>query len=109
MVEVPAALQSFMATRDNRLSKSLGYPPSEITESFRRLLEYGSVRVGGRASCGSGSHPSWKVFQAWNEVVRKARQLGYAIEETDLKQKNGWATNNGGFWEEREYRLNPNP
>lgn len=98
-------LQSYIATRDKRVAKLRGYNTTPMAENFRQLLERGSVRVGGRATSGPKTDPTWIEFGLWNEVVRKARKLGYVIEETDIKHDNAWATKCGGFWNEREYKL----
>jgi hypothetical protein len=46
------------------------------------------------------------AYRAWNEVVRKARALGYQITEERVRGiKNSWATLSGGFWDETEYKL----
>ena len=106
---VPQALQSFIATRDRRCLKASGWNPSEISTPFHELLKFGRVTVGGRATCGSSADPSWVRFCAWREVVKKARQLGYEIDETNIPQKNAWATKAGGFWDECEYVLRRTP
>lgn len=102
---MPAALSSYIATRDRRIAKLRGYDLSPMHKSFAQLLERGCVNVGGRASCGSPVDPTWVELMCWNEIVRKARRLGYAIEEISLKQDNAWATKSGGFWQESEYRI----
>jgi hypothetical protein len=98
-------LQSYIDTRDRRIAKSRGYDLSPMARNFKELLEFGRVRVGGRATSGPVTDPTWVEFGLWNEIVRKARKLGYVIEETDIKHDNAWATKCGGFWNEREYKL----
>ena len=102
---VAPALASYMATRDKRIAKFWPHYPAYITGLFEELMARGSVKVGGRSTCG-GSDPTLTALRCWNEVVRKARSFGYAItEETCQGQRNAWATRGGGFWSESEYRL----
>jgi hypothetical protein len=74
-------------------------------EAFTELRRKGAVTMGGRSTCGAYLDPTWEAFCAWNEIVRKARALGYKIEEAEVKHGNGWATKAGGFWVERVYTL----
>jgi hypothetical protein len=97
---IPAELQSFIASRDKRLSKDRSWSQARLAETFAVLLDRGVVSLDGKVPFGSYIDPSWKVFMAWREVVKKARQFGYSIAEQDIK----YATDNGG-WDEREYRL----
>lgn len=98
-------LKSFIATRDRRIAKRSPWMTSPLAEAFGSLLTGGAVKMGGRATCGSTVDPTWSDFCAWNEVVRKARALGYEIAEEPVKHGNGWATKAGGFWDERVYKL----
>lgn len=98
-------LRSYMATRDRRLAKDRPWSPQPLAEIFAALMTRGVVRVGGRATCGAHTDPTWTEFRLWNEVVRKAGQLGLQIEQLDIKQPNGSPTRSGGFWNESEYRL----
>ena len=104
-MEIPAALQSYIATRDKAMAKDTPWSPTPLADLFSELVSRGTVRMGGRATCGSSTDPTWKAFTKWNEVVSKARKLGIAIEEQPIKHGNGWATKAGGFWDEREYRI----
>ena len=98
-------LKSFIATRDQRIAKRSPWMKAPLAEAFSSLLTSGAVKMGGRATCGSTVDPTWADFGAWNEVVRKARKLGYEIAEEPVKHGNGWATKAGGFWDERIYTL----
>ena len=102
-------LRSFIATRDRRAAKDTPWSPTPLSAHFGDLTAGKTVKVGGRASCGGRVDPTWTAFTLWGEVVRKARALGYQIEETNIKHGNGWATKGGGFWDEREYRLTGYP
>jgi hypothetical protein len=98
-------LLSFIATRDKRVAKDRPWDSTPLLNAFNELLAKGSVRMGGRTTCGNYADPTWRVYSAWNEVVRKARSLGFAIEEVSVKHGNGWATKAGGFWDEADYKL----
>lgn len=102
---IPPALEKYIATRDRRMSLLFGYAKTTLRDDFTRLIQGGTVRVGGRASCGGKPDPSWVEFQAWGQIIRKAASLGIAVEATPIKHGNGWATKNGGFWQENDYRL----
>lgn len=104
-MEIPAPLQSYIATRDRALAKDTPWSPTPLAAHFNELITRGVVKVGGRATCGSYTDPTWKAFRKWNEVVSKARKLGIAIDEQPIKHGNGSPTRSGGFWDEREYRL----
>lgn len=102
---VPEQLRKFIETRDRRVMKASGWRDAAISETFRKLLVTGSVVVGGRSSCGGKVDPTWVEFTAWNEVVQKARALGFDISKAPIKHGNAWATKCGGFWDENEYTL----
>ena len=105
MSEIHPKLQAYIATRDRRIAKDRPWDRAILSNHMAELLRNGVVKVGGRASCGGKVDPTWIEFGLWNEIVRKARTLGMEIEESDMRHGNGWATKNGGFWDEREYRL----
>jgi hypothetical protein len=102
---ISPALDSFIATRERRISKAFGYSRTSVRESFERLLAGQVVRVGGRATCGGKVDPSWVEFVAWQEIIRKAATAGLRVEVTPVKHGNGWATKAGGFWDENDYQL----
>lgn len=98
-------LASYIATRDRKIATFWPHAPNHLRDLFGELLTRGVVRVGGRSSCGGSDH-TMTALRLWNEVVRKAREIGYDIKETDSRgQRNAWATRGGGFWNESEYCL----
>jgi hypothetical protein len=109
LLELAAELSAYIGTRDRRIAKEQPWNTTPLLDYFKEMLAKGSVRVGGRATCGSYADPTWRAFRAWNEVVSKARKLGIAVAEEHIKHKNAWATKAGGFWDEREYHTSPNP
>lgn len=96
-------LEKYIATRDKRMKNPLSATP--LREQFQELQLRGEVEVGGRASCGSGVDPTWLFFTAWNEIVSKAKSLGYDIDSTAVKHANGSPTRSGGFWNSNIYTL----
>lgn len=105
VMDVPAALASYIDTRDKRIAKFWPHNHNFLREQFQELLSRGVVRIGVRSSCGS-LDPTMAAFSMWNEVVRKAKRLGFQISEENVGgQRNAWATRAGGFWNESEYRL----
>ena len=98
-------LESYIATRDRKIAKFWPHEPNCLRNQFIEMMQRGTIRVGGRSTCG-GSDPTMHAYRAWNEVIRKARSLGYSITVTDCSQQgNAWATRGGGFWNESEYRI----
>lgn len=105
VLALPQKLVSFIATRDRKVEKFWPHSPNHLADLFGELLSVGVVTVGGRSTCG-GSDPTMSALRMWNEVVKKARSLGYAITENQVRGlANAWATRGGGFWNESEYRL----
>lgn len=100
-------LAAFIATRDRMIAVFQPWNTTPLKDYFATLLKDGLVIVGGRTSCGGKVDPTWKIFAAWGEVVRKARKLGYQISDLNIPQKNGSPTRSGGYWDEYEYRLSP--
>jgi len=98
-------LLGFIATRDKRIAKDRPWSPTPLIDAFAELVAKGVVTMGGRVTCGGAPDPTWKVLQAWKEVVRKARTFGYEIVEEPVKHGNAWATKAGGFWNESKYHL----
>src|SRR4051812_12163378 len=98
-----AKLESYIATRDKRMKNPITATP--LRKQFDELLERGQVEVGGRASCGGSVDPTWLFFTAWNEIVRKAKALGYFIEIESVKHANNSPTMAGGFWNSNIYKL----
>lgn len=90
-------LAAFIATRDRAIAVFQPWNTTPLRDYFATLLTCGLVVVGGRTSCGGAADPTWKIFAAWGEVVRKA----------NIPQKNGSPTRAGGYWDEYEYRLSP--
>ena len=78
----------------------------KISELVSELLEKKHVTVGYRTTCGSQIDQTQKDFQMFREVVSRLKKDGFHIEESrGEKQKNGYATNNGGFWGERVFTV----
>ena len=106
---MPPALAKYIATRDRRIEKTRSWDRRAMSGIWLDLMRNKSVKVGGRATCGTSADPSWAQFVAWGEIVKKAKSLGYVIRVAPIKQKNRWATNSGGFWDENEYVLESTP
>lgn len=50
-------LASYIATRDKRIAKLQPWSPTPLSDLFHELLARGTVKVGGRATCGPVSAP----------------------------------------------------
>jgi hypothetical protein len=106
LISINPKLEKYIATRDRKIHTKRGYQIGQpLLEAFSTLLEKGEVLVGGRASCGGATDPTWVELTLWNEVVSKAKTLGYSIRVESIKQKNAYATIAGGFWHENKYLL----
>jgi len=79
----------------------------KISDQINELFEKGRLIVGYRTTCGaSGIDETQKDFSMFREVVKRLNKDGFIItEEKGEKQKNGYATNNGGFWDEKLFTL----
>ena len=104
-MSMPTALTSYIATRDKALHKKGHFQADALTRNWQQLEKFGTVEVGGRASCGGKPDLSWVEFCAWQEIVKKAQQLGIAITVTRKIFGNGWATKAQGFWDANVYTL----
>jgi hypothetical protein len=103
MSKIVPQLQKYIATRDARYNKQYEWFGSDLLNAFTTLVEEGAVTFGGRASCGGKVDPSWVRFSMFNEIVAKAKRMGYGITVSSIKQKNRYASDSGGFWHENEY------
>lgn len=99
------SLLTYIATRDRQLEKVSVIYDSELFKTFEELLHYKFVIVGGRTSCGGRVDPTWVKFTKWNEIIAKAKKLGYQINIENIKQPNKSPTMAGGFWNENKYTL----
>jgi len=97
------ALEKYIATRDRKMKDPISNTP--LRERFNELLARGKVEVGGRSSCGPRVDPTWTLFTAWNEVIKKANALGYRISVTPVKHGNKSPTMAGGFWYSNIYEF----
>lgn len=95
-------LQKYIAARDKNLKSWQAHP---LLDHFNKLLKQGEIEVGGRSTCGSSVDPTWKEFNFFNEIVKKANSLGYEITVEPVKHGNGWATKSGGWWHSNIYKL----
>ncbi len=103
MTAIPVALEKFIATRDKRQKDPVSDSP--LRERFEELLSRKRIEVGGRSSCGGSVDPTWRLFTAWNEIVKKANSIGLAITITPVKHGNKSPTMAGGFWHSNIYEL----
>ena len=98
-------LQSYIRTRDNRLEKAGCWKKSPLQESWDALLNNKRLVKGGRTSCGKGTDITWTEFCFFNEIVRKANDIGYNIKVTSVTCKNSSPSRSGGFWNENLYEV----
>ena len=101
--QTPSALEKYIQTRDRMLHKKGHFQADALTRSWQKLMQFGQIEVGGRASCGGAPDLSWVEFTAWQEIVRKAQGLGVDITVIPVKSGNGWATKARGFWDANVY------
>lgn len=82
-----------------------GYPSNTLRQWLATLIDRGSVEVGWRESCGH-TDLTLKVYREWLKIVKSLKRAGFNIVEERIKHKNGYASNNGGFWNSIIYSLN---
>jgi len=104
-MNLPEQLKKYIDTRDAMLVKKGHYENDLLINTFSELVVRKEINFGGRASCGGKTDLTWTAFMAWQEIVRKARKLGFEINVESIKQKNGSPTRSGGFWDENKYTL----
>ena len=102
-ISIPATLEKYIATRDKKQKNPISITP--LREQFDELLSRGKVEVGGRSSCGSGVDPTWLLFTAWNEIVKKANTIGFLISVTSVKHGNKSPTMAVGYWYSNVYEV----
>lgn len=107
MAAIPDVLAKFIATRDRKQKHPVTATP--LRETFEELLHRGRVEVGGRSSCGGATDPTWKMFTAWNEIVKKASALGFHINTHAVKHGNKSPTMAQGYWYSNIYELVKKP
>lgn len=89
---------------DARASKALGFDATPVSDWLAALRRGERVEVGWRECCGT-THPTAKVRREWLRVVKALRKGGATVAEEPVKHKNGYATNNGGFWNSVIYSM----
>jgi hypothetical protein len=82
------------------------YDFNKITEYIADLNRNGYTQVGYLSSCGS-THSTLKIFRLWLKAVKLIEKQGFVFTKEDVKQKNAYATINGGFRTETKYTLAP--
>jgi len=61
------------------------------------LVKTGRVEVGWRECCGKTDSTMYQ-HREWVKIVSMLRKDGVVVNEEQVKHKNAYATNNGGFW-----------
>jgi hypothetical protein len=98
------AIRAYAEKQDTLLHRHPMYLGELITGYLNTLIAKGSVEVGYRESCGP-THITLHTHRAWTKVVSRLRKSGFVIREENVKHKNRYATNNGGFWRSIIYTL----
>lgn len=96
-------IQDKIDAADAKLNKIAGFCSNNIASYFTCLIQTGSVEVGYRAQCGS-THITQKTFSEFVKIISILKKEGFEIYEERQKHKNGYATNNGGFWNSIVYK-----
>ena len=95
---------SAIEAADAKINAKLGYPSNTLAAWWTTLTKTGSVEVGWRECCGS-THMTAKHRAEWLKIVKKLERAGVRLLVERVKHKNGYATNNGGFWNSEIFRL----
>lgn len=80
------------------------YDFDKITSYIADLNKNGWTQVGYLSSCGT-THPTLKIFRLWVKAVKLIEKQGITLTKEDIKQKNAYATTNGGFRTETKYSI----
>ena len=94
-----------IADADAKLNKKQGYSANCISGFYDTLQKTGCVEVGWRECCGT-RHITATIRAEWVKIVKAIKQSGTSISVEPVKHKNGYATNNGGFWNSEIFRIN---
>lgn len=68
-----------------------------LADSAEKLIAGKAVEVGYRATCGC-TDQTLKDYRVFQKFIAALRYEGIEVRETLVKHGNGYATNNGGFW-----------
>lgn len=93
--------------QDEALNKRAGWNTNDLKRYLEELLEFGTVEVGWRQSCGY-TDPTMYTARGWQKVLKALRSEGAKISEERIKHDCYWATKCGGFWTSTRYTLNTN-
>lgn len=95
---------SAIEAADAKINAKLGYTSNTLAGWWATLTKTGSVEVGWRECCGA-THMTAKHRAEWLKIVKKLERAGVRLLVERVKHKNGYATNNGGFWNSEIFRL----
>lgn len=76
---------------------------SLYNDHVREFLENGSTKVGYLQSTKGGEKRGVLVYKAFNKFINKMFENNCLVLQEDIKHKNAYATNNGGFYNEVKY------
>ena len=97
-------VEAFIAKKDLILNKRAGWDKNDLAGYVNKLMEFGTIEVGYRATCGC-TDATRHVWDKWVMVLKKLRADGFEISEEKQKHGNAYATDSGGFWESTVYTL----
>jgi hypothetical protein len=100
VIEITAKIQKLNSSA-NLLD---AWESNDILSSINKLNTYKEVSVGYRAQCGS-THITQKKYRLWLSVLKEIQKQNIIINVENIKQKNAYATTNGGFWFEFKYTM----
>lgn len=89
---------------DARLTKRSGYTMTDTRRALENLMQFGSVEVGRRHSCGR-TDPTMYIYREWQKVLKAASKAGICISAESVKHGNAYATSKGGFWASEIYTV----
>ncbi len=101
---IPGSVLSAIEAADAKINAGLGYTSNTLAGWWATLTKTGSVEVGWRECCGT-THMTAKHRAEWLKIVKKLEKGGVRLLVERVKHKNGYATNNGGFWNSEIFRL----
>lgn len=78
---------------------------NDVMEKLQQLQQGKIIEIGYRQTCGKSVDNTMIFYRIWNKVITEINKQNIYPIIRNIKQPNGWATNNGGFWNVETYSL----
>lgn len=78
---------------------------NDVLQKIQELNEGKKIEIGYRQTCGKSVDSTMLFYRIWKKVITEINKQNIYPIIRNIKQPNGWATNNGGFWNVETYAL----